>query len=618
MFDFTPITPGRVALTGSYRHALAGAEAVGDTDPQRKISVTVYVRRHAEAPAVMTAEALGTIPPQWRTRDNDQDILSSFAADPHDIAAVEDFAAAHHLSVVESSAARRSVLLRGSVADFSAAFSVQLRNYRRADGLRYRGRVGRISVPRDLAGVVEAVFGLDNRPIGRAYLQRRRPIVSRAQTPRNTYLPPQVADLYNFPAGTDGSGQCIAILAFNGQLGDTGISAKGGYDPAGVRQYFQDVLHLNAPPQIIDITVHGPGNDPGDGTDPTDSTDEVLLDLQVAGGVAPGAKLVMYFTEFTEQGWVDAIVHATTDTDNAPSIISCSYGNPENAGRQGLWTTTAIDKVNESLHVASLRNMTVCCASGDDGSNDQVGDNQAHCDFPSSSPYVLGVGGTRLESAGGRIVSETVWNDGKGSATGGGVSALFSEPDYQKFVQVPVSANPGHNVGRAVPDVSAVGDPDTGYMIFGPQNELTGPIGGTSAAAPLWAALVARLNQALGARLGFFNPILYQFLSSGVLRDIVQGNNFAYSASPGYDACTGLGSPNGTALLNALHALARTPPAHLAAISALRAVASSVSGTPDRLACMESTLAAQLLTTRAIADAVARVQFALLRAGALR
>ena len=410
------------------------------------------------------------------------------------------------------------------------------------------------------------MFGLDNRRVGRSYVQQgRRPFTALAAGPVNVYTAPQAAQLYNFPAGTDGSGQNLAIFAFNGQLADTGISAPGGYNLAAVEKYFQ-ALQLPMP-EIHDVVVHGPGNQPGDGSDPNDATIEVMLDIQIAGGVAPGAKIFMYFTEFTEQGWVDAIVSAATDTTVNASVISISYGNPEDSDDRSLWTNAAIMKVNEAFEFAAQRGTTICCASGDDGSNDQVGDGLAHCDFPASSPWVLAVGGTRLESTNGMVSRETVWNDGFGSATGGGVSRLFRLPRYQAMANVPPSANTGHRIGRGVPDVASVGDPDTGYVILDVNGNAIGPIGGTSAAAPLWAGLIIRLNQALSSKLGFINPLLYAFLPYGVLRDVTEGNNFVYPARAGYDCCTGLGTPDGTRLLQALQYVASLPAAMVVAMA---------------------------------------------------
>jgi kumamolisin len=439
------------------------------------------------------------------------------------------------------------------------AFGVRLTRYAIPGG-HYRGRTGPVHVPAELSDVVEAVFGLDNRPLGRSWRRPSRhgelPVADAAgqnalKLPAHTYLPPELAGFYSYPTGngSNGSGQCVAILAFNDP------EAHGGYKLDALTTYFSKVLGQPVP-EIVDVVVMGPGNDPGDdgqvGEQRGDSSGEIMLDMQVVGGIVPGAKIVMYFTEFTERGWVDAITTILTDTTNNPSVISCSYGNPEDDPRSA-WTVMGIKTVNTAFAAAAARGVTICCAAGDDGSRDQGGGNRAHADFPASSPYVLGIGGTRLIASGSNISSETVWNDGPGSATGGGISREFKLPAWQENAGVPPSANPGHKTGRGVPDVSADADPDTGVVIIKLDGQHLTVIGGTSAAAPQWAALVAVLNEKLGARVGFLNPTLYAKLSDGVLRDIVSGDNGAYHAGPGWDPCTGWGSPNGTALLNALN-----------------------------------------------------------------
>jgi len=278
----------------------------------------------------------------------------------------------------------------------------------------------------------------------------------------------------------------------------------------------------------------------------------------VVGSVAPGANIFMYFTEFTSQGWVDALHKAITD-DNAISVISISYGNPED-DPQGAWSKMGVRIVNQAFQAAAAKGITICCASGDDGSSDQVAQG-AHVDFPASSPFVLGVGGTRLVAASGTpatIAKESVWNEllQEEGAGGGGISSVFTKPAYQNAVKVPTSANPPHRIGRGVPDVAAVADPETGVVVMHVDGTQLEVIGGTSAAAPLWAALIARLNQGLGARCGYLNPVLYAKCASGVLRDITIGNNGAYSAAPGWDPCTGLGTPDGQRLLHALSSAA--------------------------------------------------------------
>jgi kumamolisin len=417
-------------------------------------------------------------------------------------------------------------------------------------------------VPEELSGIVVAVLGLDNRRIGRPYLRRGQrnqimPAHAAGTTPlpRNTYFPADVGRLYDFPPELDGTGQTIGILTFNDQ--------GGGYRVSALQKFFMLVgLDL---PTIRNVVVHGQGNDPHDPTpsNPNDSSGEVMLDIQVAGSLAPKATLVLYFTVFTQQGWVDALMRAITDAVNQPSVLSISYGNPEDGpdtlfAMQGF-TADALQVINDALQQAVARQITICVASGDNGSSDEPDPNVVHVDFPASSPFVLACGGTTLMAANDQIQSETTWNDGldeqgQPNATGGGISAVFGVPDYQTGVSLPPSAAPEHKKGRGVPDVSALADPQTGFQIVDVSGtfDTRFPTGGTSASAPLWAALIARINQALGARVGFLNPLLYTQFSTGVLRDITEGNNGAYQATSGWDACTGWGSPGGRALLKAL------------------------------------------------------------------
>jgi kumamolisin len=539
-------------LRGSERSPVAHAQALSGADPNRPIKLTVYVRPKAAEAHVPTLDDIAHGPTRMLQSPERAKALEAFDADPKDIAAVETFATANSLEIVESSATKRSVRLEGKSGDAMAAFGVELKVWQSLAG-RYRGRTGPIYVPASLDGIVEAVFGFDNRPTGRPYARRSaRRFVSRAAHP-HSYLPTELAHLYGFPDHTDGSGQTVGILAFNGMLGETGEMARGGYSAELIGRYFDEVLHQKSP-FLSDVVVHGSGNEPGDGTDPMDATSEVLLDICMAAAVAPKARFVVYFTEFTEQGWVDAITAAVAAKEGAPSVISISYGNPEDGPLgEALWTSQAIRKVNEAFHRAALAGITICCASGDQGSSEQLSDHRQHVDFPASSPWVLGCGGTRVIAQNGVILRETVWNDGPQSAAGGGISRLFALPAYQSSAAVPPSANPGHRIGRGVPDVAGLADPETGALVVFPDGSLQA-IGGTSTTAPLWAGLVARLNQALGKPVGFLNPLLYK-MPPGVLRDILQGDNGAYRAAQGWDPCTGLGSPNGTRLLAALRSL---------------------------------------------------------------
>ena len=568
-----PETTARTVLPGSLRKAVPNARLVGKSDPKKEINVSVYVRKNPNPPAeaVLKAEKIAKQLPGQRDQLTNDEFNSIYGADQADLETVADWAKANSLQVLNQSVPKRRLLLHGTIDAIQKAFGVQLNEYEHPQHGTFRGREGNLSVSNNLAGIITGVFGLDTRKVGHSRLRkipgRSTPVDELLKAHKSgskltnkwpgTFFPPQVAQLYQYPQ-FDGTGQNVAVFAFNG---GGAPDPRGGYKLASLKTYFEQVLGGKTP-SITDVVVQGPGNDPGPDTNASeqngDATGEVMLDMCVVGSVAPGAKIFMYFTEFTTQGWIDALNEAITD-QNQISVISISYGNPED-DPQGAWTTMAVKQVSDAFEAAVAKQITVCVAAGDDGSSDQVSSG-AHVDFPASSPNVLGVGGTKLVATAGThpsIAQETVWNEthlGDGS-TGGGISAIFSKPDYQSAANVPPSANPGHAVGRGVPDVAAVADPITGVVIMHVSGTKLEPIGGTSASAPLWASLIATLNQAIKARCGFINPFLYTRAASAVLNDITSGNNGAYAAGPGWDACTGLGTPNGQRLL---HALTTTP-----------------------------------------------------------
>ena len=285
--------------------------------------------------------------------------------------------------------------------------------------------------------------------------------------------------------------------------------------------------------------------------DPSGPDGEVELDIEVAGAVAPSAHIAMYFAPNTDQGFLDALTTAVHDTKLQPAVVSISWGGPESS-----WTQQALNAFSSACEDASTIGVTILAASGDDGSTDGASSGTPTVDFPASSPYVLACGGTRLTLSGTTISSEQAWNElssGEG-ATGGGVSEFFALPSYQQSAGVPKA--PNGFVGRGVPDVAGDADPESGYNVLVDGQQTV--IGGTSAVAPLWAGLLARINQSLGKNVGYVNPVLYTSKVEVTLHDITSGNNGTYSAGPGWDACTGLGSPNGAALLAALSSTAST------------------------------------------------------------
>ena len=512
-------------LKGSERSPLPGAVDSASCHPEERLEVSVHIRRRDAAAFSAHMDKLrsgGRPAPLDRAR-----FAELYGAAPEDIAAVQAFAGKAGLTVVQADTARRTVVLSGSVSQFNRAFGVELRSFKHAGG-SYRGHAGTIHLPESLADVVESVLGLDNRPQARTHF-RIRPRLSgtlrkSTQTP-GSFAPTQLASLYQFPAGS-GKGECIALI----ELG-------GGYKPADLSTYFSG-LKLTAP-QVSAVSVDHGQNKPTGSADGPDG--EVMLDIEVAGAIAPQASIVVYFAPNTDAGFLDAVTTAIHDTTNKPSVISISWGGPESS-----WTQQAMNSFDQAFQSAAALGITVCVAAGDGGSSDGVSGSTAHVDFPASSPHALACGGTSLKAAGTAISGETVWNDGSaGGATGGGVSGFFALPTWQAHLQVTNAEGASSALAmRGVPDVAGDADPQTGYAVRIDGSDTV--IGGTSAVAPLWAGLIARLNAIKGSPLGFINARLYQNPAS--LNDIVQGNNGAFAAASGWDACTGLGSPDGAKL----------------------------------------------------------------------
>jgi len=524
-----PSHSDRSIIKGSERLPLRAATSTGAVPADERFEVTVRVRRRTDLQSLASRGFHGDVPPGERRYLSREEYAASHGADPADIAQVETFARSHGLTVVESSVARRSVFLSGNAADIGMAFGTSIEHFEHDDGT-YRGRTGPLSVPSNLVDIVEGVFGIDDRPVARPHFQRHRESRIAPRATGGAFTPPELAKLYNFPTGLDGTGQCIAII----ELG-------GGYRTGDIKAYFKQ---LGLPvPKVQTVRVDGGKNQPTT----ADSADgEVMLDIEVVASLAPKALIAVYFAPNTDKGFLDAITKAIHDTTHKPSVISISWGGPEDS-----WTAQSKSTYDQAFQTAAALGVTVCCAAGDNGSADGESDGKAHVDFPAASPFVLGCGGTKLVASGPTITQETVWNENASSATGGGVSDFFPKPSYQNNAGIPPSANPPHKAGRGVPDVSGDADPATGYIVRVDAQEFS--IGGTSAVAPLWAGLITLVNQQLAHPVGYLNPLIYGSLSASAgFRDITAGNNGAYPAKTGWDACTGLGSPNGTQLLQAL------------------------------------------------------------------
>ncbi len=491
--------------------------ASGDAHADEPITVSVIVKRKEP----IDAESLQN--PEKRV--SREEFEAKHGADPQAIKLVHDFAAEYGLTVEEKAPeigpGYRTVHLTGSREAMEKAFSVTLKDQATAHGT-LRVRQGSICLPEELLGHVDAVLGLDNRPAAKPHCRNAKPRATNV-----SYTPVQVGQFYSFPAGAKATGQTIGII----ELG-------GGFRPADITAYFQG---LNLPvPTVTAVSVDKGKNKPGNANG---ADGEVMLDIEVCAAVAPGAKVVVYFAPNTDQGFIDAISTAVHDTTNKPSVISISWGGPEST-----WSSQSLTSLDAACQSAAALGVSITVASGDNGSTDGVTGTASHVDFPASSPHVLACGGTRLTGSGTTITSEVVWNETAANegATGGGVSAVFAKPTWQAKANVPKPS--GNTGGRGVPDVAGDADPATGYQVRVDGGNYV--IGGTSAVAPLWAGLIALANAANKHNAGFANPALYNAPKS--FHDITQGNNGAFSATAGWDACTGMGSPIGSAIIKTL------------------------------------------------------------------
>jgi kumamolisin len=533
------------------------------------------------------------------------ELAAAFGVPDTQFEAVEQFARSRGLEVVRRSAAQHHVEVRGTVEQLEALFEVELEQFHQA-GRIYQAHRGPVHLPAELEGAVQAVIGLDTVPTAQPLLAS----VAAEPKPRR-YTPVQLARHYNFPPGLTGAGQRIAIISFG-----------GGFHQQDLDAYF---ARLKVPaPKVSAISVTdqhqaGPGNDPlplkrlgafiADMNDPGLSmeqvrkemgcdlcwrralaTFEVTMDIEIAGAIAPGAEIDVYFANSGLAGW-RAAIHAAagirdhtdppaTREDGTPAlpatVISLSWGSAEAQN-----TRPYKQQLDLALRKAGLLGITTCCATGDLGSvGVETGtgyEKVANVIFPASSPYALACGGTAIRRDG----SEVAWNNPTWKtspmATGGGVSGFFARPRWQAGCNVPMHhtlqsawLEDGHNPamwhGRGVPDVAANADADSGYELFVGGRVALG--GGTSAAAPLWAGLVALLNQGLTkalkrpTTLGLMNPLLYRPAAATALREIVQGDNRLQGSGPGvawfkagarWNACAGLGVPDGQQLLQQLN-----------------------------------------------------------------
>ncbi len=516
---------GFVTLAGSQRKPLVNSRPAGPADPSEITSVTVRLRPvNNIASLTATVEKLYASPLAQRKYLTREELTRRHGARREDLDAVEHFAQRHNLTVSHRSAAQRSLTLTGKLGDILSAFPAKLRIYKHSTGT-YRGRTGGISIRREFRGIITGVFGLDTRPNVKASF--------RPHTRSATALVPATffAKRYNFPQ-LDGSGQCIGII----ELG-------GSFTHSDLHEYFHGIGI--AAPKVSAISVHHGGD-----RKPQFADGEVMLDIEVVGAVAPKALIAVYFAPHRGSGFLDAVNAAVHDAERSPSVISISWSSPEDPAAQQ--TITAFHEV--FLEAAAL-GITICASTGDHGTAGMDAadwDRKIHVAHPSVDPLVLACGGTQIDERG----NDVVWNDGTplsagGWASGGGISQTRSIPAYQKHVKFPRPLSGKR--GRGVPDIAMS---STGYLsrVHG----APGPQGGTSAVAPLMAGLVALLNQAKRKNAGLLNPFLYANAGKGIVKGVTEGTNAiaktvkGYRAKAGWNACAGLGTPDGAKILKHL------------------------------------------------------------------
>jgi kumamolisin len=537
--QLTPLSASpRIVLPGSERRSLIPATDEKPAPSSGKLTVSLILKPKTPLKA---ANRLGK---QRLTRAQ---YRQQHGSDPAAVLLVRAFAKEFSLAIAPDSPSPEhcTIKLTGTASAMQKAFGVSLL-HKTHNGITYRVREGSITLPAPLVGPVVAVLGLDTRPQATPHFRIAGQRGDRAATIAQTsgfvrphasstnisYTPPQIAELYSFPAGASATGQTIGII----ELG-------GGYKTADLTAYFNS-LGLKAP-KVTAVSVDGGKSSP---TNANSADGEVMLDIEVAAAVAPGANIVLYFTPNTDQGFIDAISTAIHDATNKPSVISISWGGPE-----ASWTAQSINALDSACQAAAALGITITVAAGDSGSTDGLTDGANHVDFPASSPHVLSCGGTQLQGSGSTIASEVVWNElaSDEGATGGGVSNVFPLPSWQANANVPPPTQPGG--GRGVPDVCGNADPSTGYSVRVDGQDLV--IGGTSAVAPLWAGLIALANAQNGTSAGFLQPAIYAAKGKSAFHDITSGTNYSgtpvgFTAAPGWDPCTGLGSPIGTGIIS--------------------------------------------------------------------
>ena len=572
--SITQIPEGYRTVEGSQRRPVKGAMALGPAPHDEVLSVTLVLRPREPLPDLSYWQSHIQGP---RRHLSVEEFATHYGAAADDVATATTFATSHGLHVTDTNVARRTVTVRGTVAQMKTAFGVTLTNYdaplrrhrrKLPSGLAperqtYRGYEGGVYLPIELVPAVIAVVGLDNRKLGGTN------IGDPAKT--TTITVPEVIKLYDFPTNS-ASGQTVGIFNGGGNYDTTPMTGDIAKYFAGMPAGFQTIPDIQqVPPGSNDPSLIGPW----------DEDLEITQDILIAATVAQGATIAVYLESDDETGWIDWLSKAVMPAagDPTPSVLTTSwiFAHSDDTDHVAAGVQSALSM---AFQAAAVRGITIFVAQGDHGSSEGLPKDDAgrscHVQYAGTDPWVTSCGGTTIGNVAADQSSfdEVAWSDvvpGIGNvATGGGVSDSIPQPDFQHAASVnPISLNPGGGVRRGVPDIAGNASPNSGYPYTVGGMAFTA--NGTSAVAPLYAGLIAVINAALGQRVGYLNPTLYALgtqLGTDIgirpYRDIRFGDNYLADGAPfylsgsGWDACTGWGSVKGSLLLDAFKVLLLT------------------------------------------------------------
>ena len=476
--------------------------------PKSELSLTLYLKsKEFDATQVKDGTDWTASHPSQRSYLSLKKLQDLTKAEPEAFEIVEAFAKDNNLKVTDKSIMRRTITLTGNIEQWSNALKVPFSIYQARNGHLHLDYDGDLQLPEDLGAHVLSISGLTQGLIKGQRLSQ----VGQVQHVHadKGYSPQEIEEAYAFPEG-DAAGQCIGIIELGGR-----------YSVTDIEQYCE--LFNRPVPTMVEVGT------PPSGNQPSQNDVEVTMDIELAAGLAPKAKLVIYYA----QSIAEAIHLAVNDNKNKPSVLSISWAQSE-------YDTSVADRqqLEAECAYATALGITIVAASGDYGSYN--GKSFPNVMLPASNPNVIGCGGTALHLPSGY---EPVWfNPQEGVGSGGGYSAVYGRPDYQSYALTTYALqhkNVPDNL-RGVPDVAANAAMTTAYTLV-VNGEVKKMGSGTSAATPVVAALIARLNNNLGYRLGSLHQLLYEWQGTGVFKQVTNGNNGLYPAAAGWNPATGLG-----------------------------------------------------------------------------